>query len=143
MERSGGIVVSSGTPGTGEPVGAGSGLAPHVAAGFAYLFGFVGGIVFLLLERRDRTVRFAATQSILLSAAWVAVWVAYSLLFAIVALVPVVRLLAFALAAPVGFLVGAVFFVAWLLSVVRAFQGKAVRLPFLGDLADRFLSAAL
>jgi uncharacterized membrane protein len=133
--------VSSGTPGTGGPAGAGSGLAPHVAAALAYLFGFVGGIVFLVLERQNRAVRLAAMQSILLSAAWLAAWIAYSILFAVVGLVPFVRLLVFALAAPVSFLVAAVFFVAWLLCVVRSFQGQALRLPFLGALAERLLPA--
>jgi len=135
------IVVSNGMPSTGGPTGADSGLAPHVAAALAYLFGFVGGIVFLVLERQNRAVRFAAMQSILLFAAWLAAWIAYSILFAVLGLVPFVRLLVSALAAPVSFLVEAVFFVAWLLCVVRSFQGQTLRLPFLGELAERFLPA--
>ncbi len=118
-----------------------SGLAPRVAADLAYLFGFMGGIVFLVLERRNRPARLAAVQSILLSAAWLAAWIAYSILFAVLGLVPCVRLVVFALAAPVSFLVGAVFFVAWPLCVVRSFRGQALRLPFLGELAERLLPA--
>ncbi len=135
----GGIVMGSGMPGAGTPAGGGSGVAPHLAAGFAYLFGFVGGIVFLVLERQDRTVRFAAMQSVLLSAAWLAVWVAGSVLLAIVGLVPLLRLVVFALAAPLSLLVGLGFLVAWLLSALLSFRGQAVRLPFLADLAERFL----
>ena len=140
MAKGVGRDVNSGMPGAGEPAGTGT-LAPNVAAGLAYLFGFVGGILFLVLERRNRDVRFAALQSILLCAASVAVWMAYSLAFAVLGLVPILRLVAFALAAPVGVLVGAVFFVAWLVSVLRSFQGTTPRLPLLCALADRLLAA--
>ena len=55
-------------PGTdvSHPVSEVTGLPRNVAAGLASIFILVGGIVFLVLERKDRFVRFYAVQSILL-----------------------------------------------------------------------------
>jgi uncharacterized membrane protein len=39
------------------------GLQENLAAALAYLFGFVSGIVVLVLEKSNKTVRFAALQS--------------------------------------------------------------------------------
>ncbi|CAB1127857.1 conserved protein of unknown function [Candidatus Hydrogenisulfobacillus filiaventi] len=81
-------------------------------AGLAYLLGVVSGLVVLLLEPRDRFVRFAALESILLSVA-----VAHH---------------------PPGSAVVAV----WLVCMVRAFQGRTVRRPFPAEWADRWAGPA-
>src|SRR3989338_3737567 len=52
----------------------GSGLDPNVAALLAYLLGIIGGIVFILIEKDNKFVRFAAMQSIVLSVAMFAIW---------------------------------------------------------------------
>src|SRR4051794_23191732 len=51
----------------------GTGLAPHVAAGLACVFSVLGGAVFLLLEKRDKFVRFWAMQALLLGLVWLAI----------------------------------------------------------------------
>ena len=61
-----------GTPITGA-------MASATAAGLSYLLGFVTGIIFLVSEKRDPLVRFSAAQSVLLSVASIAVWIAFSI----------------------------------------------------------------
>ena len=50
-----------------------TGLDANVAAALSYLVGFVTGIIFLLVEKENRFVRFHAMQSTLLFAGIVAV----------------------------------------------------------------------
>ena len=66
-------------PDPNPPVPSDASLAPHVAAGFACLFSLVSGVVFLVIERKDKFVRFWAMQSVL----WGAVAITAALLFAI------------------------------------------------------------
>ena len=42
------------------PSSGGSGLQPNIASLLAYLFGLVGGIIFVLIEKENREVRFHA-----------------------------------------------------------------------------------
>src|SRR5713226_7569492 len=42
-----------------------TGLQPNVAAGLSYLFWWVGGLVFFLIEKQNRFVRFHAMQSLI------------------------------------------------------------------------------
>src|SRR6266705_859993 len=59
--------------GTGAPPSAGAaasgptsmGMQPNVAAGLSYVLGWITGLVFFLMEKQNRFVRFHAMQSIL------------------------------------------------------------------------------
>lgn len=55
----------------------GTGLEPNVAALLAYLFGWLGGLIFYLIEKDNKFVRFAAMQSILLNVAMFALWIVF------------------------------------------------------------------
>lgn len=52
----------------------GTGLEPNIAALLAYLFDFVGGLIFFLIEKDNKFVRFAAVQSMVLSAIYWAIY---------------------------------------------------------------------
>src|SRR3954468_18763771 len=54
------------------------GLKPSVAAGVAVIFTIISGIIFLVLEKRDKFVRFWAMQAVLLGAAAFAVAIAFT-----------------------------------------------------------------
>ena len=135
-------------PGTAPPPGATppgqTGLDPHVAAGLAYLFSFLGGIVFLLTERNP-LVRFAAVQSIGVFLVYLVLDVAYSLVFSLITAVLSLTPTAFPVAAIVltdlWRLVGLAFLILWVVLVVTAFQGRTVRLPVLAGIADRYAAS--
>ena len=111
------------------------GLQPNVAAGVAYLFGLVGGIVILLGGGTNRAVKWAAAQSITLSGTWIALWIVLRIALGFV---PVIGLLLL----PVLMILGLVFFVLWLWTFITAFQGKTVEVPIIGGLTRQFFKDA-
>jgi uncharacterized membrane protein len=98
-----------------------TGLDANVAAALSYLFGFVTGAVFLVLEKKDRFVRFHAMQSAL---AFGGITVGSMLVGAI----PLIGLLAWALIIPGSAIL-------WLVLMFKAYQGEEFKLPIVGQIA--------
>ena len=120
-----------------------TGLDENVAALLSYIFGWVSGLIFFLIEKDSRLVRFHAMQSILLNVsigvlAFV-VWIVVFILLIIVsqisdALSTIVGLLMTLiwLAFSVGILI------AWVLCLVKAYQSQYYKLPIIGNFAEKF-----
>jgi uncharacterized membrane protein len=109
-------------PGGYQPQPAGSGLSENVASGLSYVFGWLTGLIFYLIDKRPE-VRFHAMQSIV---------------FAVVAmLVGWVRLFTSGFIAGLLWLVSVVFFFTWIFLMIQAFQGKHFKLPVIGDFAEQ------
>ncbi|HZY99638.1 MAG TPA: hypothetical protein VFE36_08700 [Candidatus Baltobacteraceae bacterium] len=107
------------------------GLQPNVAAGLAYLFGIIGGIVMLVGGGTNAFVKWAAAQSITL-------WGVYIVLeFVLIFLSGVVHFLALILP-----LIGLVWFILWLWTMITAFQGKEVRVPVIADITTNIFKSA-
>lgn len=116
-----------------------TGLTPNVGAGLACVFGILGGIVFLLIEKKNQFIRFWAMQTVVVSLAVFAVSIALSILNAILGALPVIGgvfdflfLLIF-----LAFFLGC--FALWLAMVIQSFSGKEWRMPYAAKYADRFL----
>ena len=99
-----------------------TGLDANLAAALSYLVGFVTGIIFLLVEKENRFVRFHAMQSTLVFAGIVIVDI-------LLQIVPVVG------AIVVIFLVGPASAILWLVLMFKAYQGEEFKLPLVGQLA--------
>jgi len=110
------------------------GLDQNVAGALAYVLGPITGILFLILEKENRFVRFHAMQSTILGVAWIAVSFVLSLLAGIVAFVPVIGWIVTMLVS-VG--LAAVGFLLWLVLMWRAFQGEDWEVPFAGPIARK------
>jgi uncharacterized membrane protein len=108
------------------------GLEQPVAAMLAYMFGWVSGLVFFFVEKRNRYVRFAAMQSIILGAAWFTVW----LTLFILTFIPWIGILFGILNALVA--IGMVVLLVFL--IVFGFQDKKMILPVIGEMAERIAS---
>ena len=114
-----------------------------LAVVLAYLFGWIGGLVVYLIEKRDLEVRFHAAQSILLDL----IFVALSTL-----LVPfmMMRMMRGITTAPfpelrdylrvwgVGLGLSAVVFLVRIVMMISGGMGKHVRLPVIGKIAERW-----
>ena len=98
------------------------GLETNVASMLSYLGLWVTGIIFLVLEQKDRVVRFHAAQSII-------VFAALSLAAALLAWIPAVGPF-------FGAAIGILTFVAWLILIIRSYQGVMVKVPIAGDIAE-------
>lgn len=112
------------------------GLEPNLAAGLAYLLTIIGGIVMLAGGGTNRFVKWAACQSITLFLVWFVVRIALSV---VAMFLHVLILLLF----PLYMLIGVLFFIAWLVCVINAFQGKEVHLPIVADLTKSVFGGML
>ena len=125
-------------PGAGA--GSGTGLAPNVAAALSYLAGAITGIVFLLTEK-DNFVRFHAFQSIIASVVWIVMWVVFTILSTIFTAIPLLGILA----AIIGFFISIGLWLAgvivWIVLMIKAYQGQRFRLPYIGEMAERYAAS--
>jgi len=80
-------------------------------------------LVFLLLEKDDKFVRFHAIQSIIVFGA---IQVAYFILFWI----PIIGFV-------FSWIIGALAFVLWIVLMIRAYQGEKIKMPVAGDIAEK------
>jgi uncharacterized membrane protein len=99
-----------------------TGFDANVAAALTYLVGFVTGIIFLLVEKDNKFVRFHAMQSTLLFIGIVAVDI-------LLQIVPILGALV------VIFIVIPVSAILWLLLMFKAYQGEEFKLPLVGQMA--------
>ena len=125
------------------PTKSSTGLDENIAALLSYLLGWIGGLIFFLIEKDSRLVRFHAMQSILLSAVALVVgfglWI-LSLILAIIgsALADALGALVWILATLVFCVFGLALFVGAILCMVKAFQGQYFKLPVIGNFAEKF-----
>ncbi len=118
-----------GMPGAGTTS---MGLSQNVASGLSYVFGWVTGLIFFFIEKKNRVVRFHAMQSILFFGG--AAVLELVLRFVSATNVPFLSLLA---ACVIG-LIGLATFVGWIVLMINGFQGKYFKLPIIGDYAERY-----
>jgi uncharacterized membrane protein len=114
------------------PVSTSSGLSDTAAAALAYVT-IIPAILFLVLEPYNKKpfIRFHSFQSIGLAVVWIVVWISVWMVHAILHFIPLIGLLfVFVYLAFV-----AVFFIAWLMCIIKASQGQWFKLPVIGDFA--------
>jgi uncharacterized membrane protein len=99
-----------------------TGLDPNLAGLLCYLLGLITGIVFLIIEKENRFVRFHAYQSL-------AVFGALFVLSLIAGFIPLIG-------KPISFLLAPVGLILWILLMVKAYQGERYKLPVAGDWAE-------
>jgi uncharacterized membrane protein len=110
------------------PAGTSTGLSPNIAGLLCYVAGWISGIIFLVLEQRNKFVRFHAAQSI----------VAFGTLTVagiILRLIPVVGV-AF------SSIIGIIGFIVWIIMIVKASSGEWYKLPWAGDVAEKIVASS-
>ena len=112
---------------TPPPVAASSGLSNGAAGAIAYIT-IIPPIIFLLVEpySHNRFVRFHSFQSLFLCAAWFVVHLVFW--FAPFGMGLILL--------PIRAVTGLVFFIAWLVVLIKAGQGQLFKLPIIGDMAE-------
>ena len=100
-----------------------TGINPTVAGLLCYLVGFVTGIIFLIIEKDNKFVRFHAMQSVL----------AFGFLFVLQVVLTFIPFLGWALL----WVLHIVTLVVWILLMVKAYKGEYYKLPIVGDMAEQ------
>lgn len=100
-----------------------TGLDENVAGLLCYLAGFITGIVFLVLEKKSRVVRFHAMQSII-------VFGGLFVLNFVLGFIPILGWL-------LGLLIAPLALVLWIVLMVKAYQNQMFKLPYIGDIAEK------
>lgn len=98
----------------------------NLMAAASYLLGFVTGIIFLLLEKQSKFVRFHAMQSTLL----------FGGIFVInigLGFIPILGWIT-------GLLLSFVAFILWIVCMWKAFQGEMYKVPYVGVMAEKQLA---
>ena len=120
-----------------------TGLDENIAALLSYVFGWVSGLVFFLIEKDSRLVKFHAMQSILLNAAALVIGIVLWVAWVVVAIVFV--MISETLASLVSVLFGLVIMVFYLglligviLCLIKAYQKQYFKLPVIGNFAEKF-----
>jgi uncharacterized membrane protein len=127
-------------PAAGAPVAAAAppteGIQENIAGLLCYVFGWISGLIFLLIDKRP-FVKFHGAQSIALNICFFGVWVAFWILTFVLGLITA------ALHFPIGFLTALLsplvlvaFFITWIYCMYKAYQNEKFKLPIIGNLVE-------
>ncbi|MFC1982982.1 DUF4870 domain-containing protein, partial [Chloroflexota bacterium] len=108
--------------------GSTTGLEPNIVGLLCYLGGWITGIVFLVIEQKNKFVRFHALQSII-------TFGALTVAGAFLNWIPLVGNF-------VGAAVGILSLILWILLMIKAHQGELFKVPLAGQVAEGILPAA-
>jgi len=125
------------------------GMEAHIAAGLGYFFSPILPLIFFLIEKNNRFVKFHAMQSILLGAAYVVFFIVVFIIQSIVLIGSSAADNGTGLLATggglLGCLIGCLYFVGvigflglviW--GMIAGFTGKYTKLPIVGNLAEKW-----
>ncbi len=106
-----------------------TGLEPNIAAALSYLCCWVTGLIFFLVEKDNKFIRFHALQSLIASAACIALFIGLSIL----GMIPLVGFLIWVVEIILGFGLMVLF----IICMIKAYQGEKFRLPIVGEIAEK------
>ena len=99
------------------------GMQPNVAALLSYLAGFVTGIIFYLIEKENKFVRFHAMQSI----------VVFGFLFVLNFILHLIPIIGWVLLPFIGILT----IILWIVLMIKAYRCEYFKLPIAGEIAEK------
>src|SRR6185436_10866176 len=102
-------------------------------AALCYVVGLFTGILFLVVApyNRNKFVRFHAFQSIFLHAAWIILWIVYTMFTTILPFSLLVLSTLLWVVIALGGLA------AWIICIIKAYNNERFKLPIIGDLAEK------
>lgn len=100
-----------------------TGLEPNIAGLLCYLAGWITGIIFLVIEKENTTVRFHAVQSIV-------VFGSFTILQVMIGWIPILGWIVISLA-------GVAALILWILLMYKTYNGEKWVLPIAGKIAEQ------
>jgi len=105
------------------------GLQANIAALLSYALGFISGIIFYLIEKENKFVRFHAMQSIVIFGSLTVIQIANRAALAL--------FLPWGISNLISTLVGLVGLILWIVLMIKAYQGELFKIPIAGDIAEK------
>lgn len=102
------------------------GISENIESLLCYVLGWVTGIVFLVLEKENKFVRFHAMQSL-------TTFLPLFIISMVIGIIPFIGLIISILITPLGLIL-------WILLMYKAFKGERFKLPVVGDFAEKQIS---
>ena len=112
-----------------------AGMEENVAGLLSYLFGWVTGLIFLLIDKRP-FVKFHAAQSIAVNICIVPIWIGLWIVWFIIAHIPVIGLLGLVIFPVFGLVV----FATWIFLMYKAYSHEKFKLPIIGDIVEKMVN---
>jgi len=103
-----------------------TGLTQNLEALLCYVLGWITGLLFLILSKENKFVRFHAMQSLI-------TFLALFIISFVGGMVPILSPITSLLVPPVGLIL-------WIFLMYKAYQGERYELPLVGDIANEQLS---
>jgi uncharacterized membrane protein len=100
-----------------------TGLQENIAGLLCYVLVWITGIIFLIIEKDNKTVRFHAWQSIF-------VFLPLSILGWIFGWIHVIG-------GVISWLIGVVGFILWIVLMYKAYKGEMYKIPWAGAMAEK------
>lgn len=134
-------------PASSSPLG---GMDPKIAAAISYIW--IVGVIFFILEKENKFVRFHALQSILFGVANSVVMILLGILAFVLTFVFGIggAMVGGAMQSLVSLLIGLVWLLFWVIGLlmfaglifaaVKAYQGKKFKLPIIGNIAENMVN---
>ena len=99
------------------------GIDENIEGLLCYVLGWITGIVFLVLEKENKFVRFHAMQSL-------ATFLVLFIILVIIGMIPVVGWV-------ISILISIFMLLLWLFLMYKAFKGERYKLPIVGEFAEK------
>lgn len=112
-----------------------TGMQANVAALVSYVLGWITGLIFFLVEKDNKFVRFHALQSIIVFGALSILGFALSILFQLFMAIHLYFMLQFL--ALISKLLWLVVLILWVILMIKAYQGDRFKLPIAGNIAEK------
>lgn len=100
------------------------GLQENIEALLCYLLTWITGLIFLLIEKKSRFVKFHAMQSLI-------TFLALTVISLLLGWIPVFGLI-------ISGLIGLFSLVLWIVLMFKAYQGENYKLPVVGEIAEKY-----
>jgi uncharacterized membrane protein len=99
-------------------------MEENVAGLLCYVLGWISGLIFFLIEKKNKFVRFHALQSIIV----------FGVLFVagfVIGWIPIIGWI-------IKWFICVLAFILWIVLMVKAYQGEKYKLPWAGNLAEKY-----
>lgn len=112
-----------------------TGMQANVSALLSYVAGWITGLIFFLIEKDNKYVRFHALQSIIVFGALTASGIVLSIIFSLFMMMQLGFM--YPIFSVLSLLIWLAALILWVILMIKAYQGERFKLPIVGDIAEK------